>query len=92
MEYNVVHNEGMHRFETQKDGGRALVEYQVLDKEVMNIYHTEVPKSMEGHGVGSAMMKEALSFARKNRYKVLPTCPFAQAYLSKHPGFQDILT
>lgn len=92
MKYSVTHNEGEHRFEAKKNGYLALVEYHLLDKEVMNIYHTDVPEPIEGKGIGSAMMKEALDFARRNHYRILPTCPFAQAYLLKHPDYGDILS
>lgn len=92
MEYNVTHNQKKHRFETNKDGYLALVEYQLLDRQIINIYHTEVPRPIEGQGVGSAIMKEVLDFARLNRYRVLPTCPFAQSYLHKHPGYGDVLS
>lgn len=91
MEYQIDHNKKEHRFETKKDGYLALVEYQLLDNQLMNIYHTEVPDPIGGQGVGSAIVKEALEYARRNKYRVLPTCPFAQAYLLKHPEYQDLL-
>lgn len=91
MEYLVKHNNGKHRFETNQEGNLAFVEYQILDNEIMNIYHTEVPEPIEGKGVGSAIMKEALDFARRNNYQVLPTCAFAQSYLMKHPDYRDVL-
>ena len=91
MEYEVKHNEGKHRFETSRNGHVASVDYQMLDRELMNIYHTEVPKPIEGSGVGAALMKEALAFARKNHYRVLPTCSFAQIYVGMHPNYKDML-
>ncbi|MDE7374626.1 MAG: N-acetyltransferase [Odoribacter sp.] len=91
MEYEVTHNEGEHRFEASENGHIALVEYQILDRHLMNIYHTEVPKPVESSGLGSALMKEVLSFARKNHYRVLPTCAFAQVYVGMHPNHQDML-
>lgn len=91
MEYHVNHNKKEHRFESSYDGIVAFVEYQLLDNEIMNIYHTEVPKPIEGMGIGSAIMKESLDFARRNHYHVLPTCTFAQIYLMRHPGYRNIL-
>lgn len=91
MEYEVMHNEKERRFEMTDHGDLALVEYQLLGDGIMNIYHTEVPESIEGKGVGSAMMKEALEFARRNHYRVVPTCAFAQSYLQKHPDYMDVL-
>lgn len=91
MKYEVKHNEGKHRFETSKNGHIALVEYQMLDRGLMNIYHTEVPEPMEGCGAGAALMKEALAYAREKHYRVLPTCSFARIYVGTHPNCQDML-
>lgn len=91
MEYHIKHNKREHRFEVSNSGYLAFVEYQLLDNQIMNIYHTVVPEAIESKGIGSSIMKEALDFARRNHYQVLPTCAFAQAYLIKHPDYRDIL-
>lgn len=92
MEHKITHNEEKHRFEANQDGHPASIEYQLLGKEVMNIYQSTVPEPAGTGNLGPAMMKEALDFARRNHYKVLATCPFAQAYLRKHPDYRDILS
>ena len=56
MEYNVKHDEKRHRFEYDRNGLMAFVEYDLEDG-VMDIFHTLVPIPMEGMGVGSALMK-----------------------------------
>lgn len=63
MEYNVKHDEKRHRFEYDRNGLMAFVEYDLEDG-VMDIFHTLVPIPMEGMGVGSALMKYALDYAR----------------------------
>lgn len=90
MEYTVTHNKGEHRFESGREGHRALVEYE-LDHGVMDIYHTWVPEPIEGQGVGSAIMKEVLDYARDHHYRVVPSCAFAQLYLAKHREYLDLL-
>lgn len=52
MEYNVKHDEKRHRFEYDRNGLMAFVEYDLEDG-VMDIFHTLVPIPMEGMGVGS---------------------------------------
>ncbi len=91
MAYKVIHNNKEHRFEAKVKGYRALVEYQLLGCEIMNIYHTEVPEPIGEQGIGSAIMKEAFEFARRNHYQILPTCPFAQSYLEKHADYRNVL-
>lgn len=82
---NIIHNKQEHRFELTKNGHLALVAYQLSDKETMDIYHTEVPEAIEGQGIGSSLIKAALDYARRHHYRIIPTCPFAKAYLLSHP-------
>lgn len=42
MEYNVKHDEKRHRFEYDRNGLMAFVEYDLEDG-VMDIFHTLVP-------------------------------------------------
>lgn len=46
--------------------------------------HTEVPKAMEGQGVGSKLAKAAFAYAKENELKVMPLCPFMASYLRRH--------
>lgn len=53
--------------------------------------HTEVPESLEGQGVGSALVRGALEHAREQGYGVAPLCPFVAAYIRRHPEYQDLV-
>lgn len=46
--------------------------------------HTEVPKAMEGQGVGSKLAKAAFAYAKENELKVMPLCPFMASYVRRH--------
>ena len=52
--------------------------------------HTEVPKELEGRGIGSTLIRGVLDAARKEGLKVNPLCPFAKAYIGKHPEYADL--
>ena len=91
MEYNVKHDEKRHRFEYDRNGLMAFVEYDLEDG-VMDIFHTLVPIPMEGMGVGSALMKYALDYARDHNYSVIPNCAFAQAFLLRHTNYRDLIS
>ena len=53
--------------------------------------HTEVDDAFEGHGVGSALVSEALDDARRRGLEVLPFCPFVNSYMQKHPEYIDLV-
>jgi uncharacterized protein len=91
MEAHLVVNrpEG-HRFEAQVGGEVAFLEYALMGSQ-LTLIHTEVPEALAGQGVGSALAKTALDYARANQLKVNPLCPFVRNYLRHHPEYQDVL-
>ncbi|WP_201615527.1 GNAT family N-acetyltransferase [Psychrobacter urativorans] len=87
---DITHNEQDNRFETTVDGQTGYVSYQ--DRGDTLVYdHTEVPQALEGQGVGSALIKHALDYAREHDKKVVPQCPFVASYIDKHPDYQDLI-
>ena len=68
----------------------AYAKYNLLPGAI-RFYHTVVPESHGGQGLGTALIKAGLAVARERGLKVIPICPFFQAYLKKHPDEQDIV-
>lgn len=83
MEYQVIHDPERQRFEVTLEGHTAYLEYESDGKE-MDITHTIVPTLLEGRGIASALMKQALIYADEQQLKVIPICSFAAAYMRRH--------
>lgn len=84
-------NPARHRFEIDLGGGEyAFAAYNLLPGAI-RFYHTEVPESHGGRGLGTALIKAGLSAARERGLKVIPVCPFFAAYLRKHAEEQDLV-
>jgi len=79
-----------HQLQLIIDGHIALIEYKLSDG-ILKLIHTEVPPELEGKGVGSAIVLKALNYAKENNYKIIPICPFVQAYLKRHKEWNDII-
>ena len=86
----VVNNTATHRFEVTIGDDVAFAEYSLVDHGVI-LPHTVVPEAFEGKGVGSALAKAALGYARQHELKVIPLCPFIAGYIKKHPEWHDIV-
>ena len=88
--YTVHDNVEKHRFEIDLGDAIAIAEYMVRPGRILFI-HTEVPPSHEGRGVGTALIRAGLAYARKRGLKVAPICPFFADYIREHPEEQDLL-
>ena len=86
----VIDNPEETRFETQVDGHIAFVSY-LRRGDTMFFTHTEVPKELEGRGLGSALAKAVLERARAEHWKVVARCPFIAKYVERHPEYQSVL-
>lgn len=79
------------RFAADIDGRTAFVEYRLRDSKIY-LAHTEVPPALEGRGIGSALAKHALEYARENNLEVVPSCPFIAGYIRSHPDYADLVS
>ena len=86
----VQNNTAKHRYELEVEGHIAASYYE-LSGNVITFIHTEVPKELEGKGIGSRLVKGALDQVRANGLKVVPRCPFVKGYIDKYPEYTDLL-
>jgi len=87
---DIKHNEQSKRFETTVKGQTGYISYQQRGDSL--IYdHTIVPQALGGQGIGSALVKHALDYARRHNKKVVPQCSFVASYIDKHPDYQDLI-
>lgn len=87
---NVFNNTERQQFQVQADGELAFLEYRLYEGKIV-LMHTEVPEKLGGHGIGSALAEYAFKYARANHLPVKVYCPFAQAWLKRHPEYQDLV-
>jgi uncharacterized protein len=87
---DIVNNKPQHRYELAVDGHIAATYYEIADG-VITLVHTEVPPELGGKGIGSKLIKGALDQIRTEGLKVVAQCPFAKAYIEKHPDYADLL-
>lgn len=87
---NVTHDLAKQRFETDHDDP-AYLEYDSGKNGSIEILHTIVPPHLEGQGLGSALARNALEYAKGEGKKVIPTCSFVRTWIGKHPEYQDLM-
>lgn len=76
-----------------EENGRRLAEmtYVMAGAQKLIIDHTEVNESLKGKNVGKQLVGAAVSYARENKLKILPLCPFAKSVFDKVAEYEDVL-
>lgn len=79
------------RYVIRLDGHEAEMTYSKAGAKLLIIDHTGVPDALEGKGLGALLVKRGVEDARREGKKIVPLCPFAKAYIARHPELQDVL-
>ena len=88
----VVDRPEERRYELLVDGSHAgeLI-YRRRGQEVVALLHTEVDEALQRRGLGSALVAAALDDIRGRGLKVVPVCPFVDAYIRQRPELADMV-
>jgi uncharacterized protein len=86
----VVDVPASHRFEAVVGDQVGFLDYQRRGDELV-LVHTEVPKPLRGRGLGEALARYALEFARTHGLTVVPRCPFVADYVRDHPEYAPLV-
>ncbi|WP_210423608.1 GNAT family N-acetyltransferase [Croceivirga thetidis] len=90
MPYTLVDNEEKKRYEFQLPEHIPHVEY-IRTKDKIYLTHTEVPTELEGQGIGSELIKQALEDIDKKELTLVPLCPFVAHYIKEHPKWKELV-
>jgi predicted GNAT family acetyltransferase len=83
----VTEDPDQSRFELYVDGELAgWAEYRPAGDSVI-LAHTEVAEGHEGEGLGGLLVGRTIELIRADGKTVIPTCPFAAAYIRRHPAY-----
>ena len=84
--FDITHNQQNMRFEVLVDGEKAFLEYRMKGNDIA-FMHTEVPETLSGKGIASALAVYAFKYAKDNNLPVIVYCPFVKTFLKRHPEY-----
>ena len=90
MELDIINNQNNHHFEAVIDGKTAFIDYKARP-DALVVFHTEVPKELEGRGIAATLTKHVLEYVAAEGMGVVPLCPYMRSYLKKHPEYQHLV-
>ncbi len=85
----VIHNPTENRFETWIDGYLSKLDY-IQDGKNFVITHVGVHPEFRGQGVAGKIVQVGLEYAKENSLRVVPMCPYAAAYIRRHPEYAEL--
>jgi predicted GNAT family acetyltransferase len=88
MSLQVLNDETKRKFYALADGHEVHIEY-AHTAGVYNLLHTFVPEELRGHGVAEELVRSALDQIKALGANFIPTCPFVQAFLKRHPEYRE---
>ena len=90
MSLQVVDAPERQRYQAVRDG--AVLRFAAYQKteQLIVFTHTEVDPSLQGQGIGGQLIQGALDHVRGLDLRVLPICPFVQAWMARHPDYMDL--
>ena len=91
LDLQIDHREGRFVADTDRPGARLVLDFQERDEHTLDFKSTLVPPEFRGKGLGDEFVQKALEWARTHDYRVIPSCPFVEDVLQRHPEYEDVV-
>lgn len=88
--YELKNNRINKQYEFHIDGLIPKIEY-IRAQDRIFLTHTEVPKELEGRGIGSMLIKAVLEEVERQELTLVPLCPFVAGYIKEHPEWKKLV-
>ncbi|MEW4212077.1 GNAT family N-acetyltransferase [Priestia megaterium] len=75
----------------EQDKKDAEIHYISTEKDGIIVDHTFVSDSLRGQGVGEALVKRIVEFAREEGKKIIPSCSFVKDKIERNEDYHDVL-
>ncbi|MBA8795680.1 hypothetical protein FHX74_003316 [Friedmanniella endophytica] len=81
------------RYLATEDGQQlGLIDFTLSDdRDKIVILHTETVPAARGRGIADQLTRFAVDDIREQGFKIVPVCPFTEAWFDSHPDETDIL-
>ncbi|MBW2960927.1 GNAT family N-acetyltransferase [Mesonia aestuariivivens] len=92
MKNEILHKENLTNgmFYMQDEEGITCELSYVKKDHILVIDHTQTRKSLEGNGLASKLLDYTVNYARENKLKIDPLCPFAEVKFDEKEQYQDV--
>ena len=86
-----IQREEKGRYVVVIDRVEAELTYRRVSDDLVDAYHTGVPKALGGKGVGKALVAALFEDATARGFKVIPSCPFIAAMAKRREEWGELV-
>lgn len=87
----IEHDPAGQRFWCEAAPGlRGVLDYRLDSPGVVVFTHTGVPPALQGRGLAAQLVEAGLQWARAQGLRVVPACSYVDAFMHRHPAWQDL--
>lgn len=83
----IRHDSERKEFYAPLDSGKAVLKYEQVNESTLDFYSTFVPEERRNEGIGADLVRHGLEYADSEDLKVIPSCPFVEAFLEQNPKY-----
>jgi hypothetical protein len=87
---NVRDNATLGRFELEEKGLIVFANYHRSGQHIV-IPHVEAAPALRGTGAADRLMSGIVELARRDGFRLSPTCSYARIWFRRHPDAADVL-
>ena len=91
MAFPIEHQPQNQEFTATIDGHPAELAYSQPAPGTIDFTHTFVDEALRGQGIGEALAREGLAYARQQGMRVRTSCTFMAAFVKRHSEYQELL-
>jgi predicted GNAT family acetyltransferase len=68
----------------------AELTFERVNPELIIADHTLTPVSLRGQGIATVLVEHMIADARREGFKIRPTCPFVVSLFDRRPDWSDL--
>jgi len=92
MQPSITHHSQDQEFIAEADGRKAELAYSLPATGIIDFTHTFVDENWRGQGVGEALARRGLDYARQQHLRVRTSCEFMERFVQAHQQeYQELL-
>ena len=77
----IIHQPEQRRFLCRVESEQAVLYYRRLGRHGVDFHHTHVPEPLRGRGIAEALVREGLTWARREDMTIAASCWYVARWL-----------